>query len=1153
MRLRRLELSRYGKFTDHTIDFGEAVDGMPDLHVVYGPNEAGKSTLFSGFLDLLFGIELQSRYGFLHAYDTMRVGGCLELSGGPRELVRIKKPQPTLRDAHNQPVAQTLLAGELGGLDRAAYQTMFSLDDETLESGGDSILASNGELGQMLFAASAGLTELSRTLLDIRSVADGFTRPNARSGELYNLKATLATLKQERDAIDVQAAVYAQLAKTREDAAQAYNAALSELSEKQGGLAQVRRLRTALPRMAAWRGFQAKLERFTSLPTAPASWQAELPALEQAESRHRSAREQASIEVARLTVAIGGIHIDDAALARSGRLAQLDYHAARNLTAELDLPPRRADLVRADEAIRGILIRIGREGAADPGKLLLTAAQFATLDELMQTRSGIETRLSDAKKELIDAADGLFEARRAIGADDDVLPPAAFASITAALAAFRASDHLHRLRTATKARDQHTDMLETRLAALPPWSGDTASLAALLLPDTETVQTWQAEAEACARLVAERQHRVERLETELTPKKAELAAAGQIAGLLSDQEAADVRTAREAAWALHRRTLDTLTAEAFEAALRRDDMVCAARLGQERALAKLHETAQAVQVKEAEFADARKLLAEACGSKARQASLMPGAIAAISPALAGLPATGLLAWITKRTEAIGTMKDLQDAERDLSQARSDEEGLRARLRDALTQAAMPLGPAAPADVLAVAAQDGLDRQLRRQLLQKDVADCERDLRNREAALDRASADERAWQAAWLSACSGCWLGAAAAAVPFGSVRAIVTASAELGPAHHQRASLASRIQEMENDQLAFRNEVDRLVTELGIEPGDRLMPDLAKAVSDRVQNAARANADCKQLQDDLVKALDLEREAQRDAQAHAARVDAMMDGLQAGSLTEVAGKLRDICAKAELEAQAADAEREILAGLNVGTLAEAEAALDGQSGAALEGEEAGLVTHLQDLEQRTRKLFADQQIAADRIAAVGGDDVAARIEERRRTQMLEIEDKAQHYLRLRVGIAAADRALRAYRDQHRSSMMQQASDAFRVISRGAYRGLGTQPGKDGDILVALSADGGSKLAADLSKGTRFQLYLALRAAGYREFAKLRPTVPFVADDIMETFDDFRAEETLKVLGDMSRLGQVIYLTHHGHLRDIAQRTVPGVRLHELAP
>lgn len=38
MRLRRLDLTRYGKFTDCSIDFGERCEGQPDLHVIYGPN-----------------------------------------------------------------------------------------------------------------------------------------------------------------------------------------------------------------------------------------------------------------------------------------------------------------------------------------------------------------------------------------------------------------------------------------------------------------------------------------------------------------------------------------------------------------------------------------------------------------------------------------------------------------------------------------------------------------------------------------------------------------------------------------------------------------------------------------------------------------------------------------------------------------------------------------------------------------------------------------------------------------------------------------------------------------------------------------------------------------------------------------------------------
>ncbi len=50
MRLRRLDLTRYGCFTDFPVDFGERDPSKPDLHVIYGPNESGKSTLLAAFL-----------------------------------------------------------------------------------------------------------------------------------------------------------------------------------------------------------------------------------------------------------------------------------------------------------------------------------------------------------------------------------------------------------------------------------------------------------------------------------------------------------------------------------------------------------------------------------------------------------------------------------------------------------------------------------------------------------------------------------------------------------------------------------------------------------------------------------------------------------------------------------------------------------------------------------------------------------------------------------------------------------------------------------------------------------------------------------------------------------------------------------------------
>ena len=185
------------------------------------------------------------------------------------------------------------------------------------------------------------------------------------------------------------------------------------------------------------------------------------------------------------------------------------------------------------------------------------------------------------------------------------------------------------------------------------------------------------------------------------------------------------------------------------------------------------------------------------------------------------------------------------------------------------------------------------------------------------------------------------------------------------------------------------------------------------------------------------------------------------------------------------------------------TIDEAEQRLEGVDSATLEAELADLEPRFVDLDQRSRDLFSEHSKAVDSVDAVGGDDAVARIEEQRRTTQLDIEEKALRYLRLRLGSAAAEHALRAYREQHRSSMMARASEAFRTISRGTYTSLTTQPDKEGDMLIAVGADGRSKMALELSRGARFQLYLALRVAGSASLPAHAQSVPFIADDIIE--------------------------------------------------
>ena len=82
MRLRRLDLIRFGHFTDTSFDLPA---GESDIHIIFGPNEAGKSTALAAIEDLLFSMPTRSPYNFLHDYKSMRIGAVLEKDGSVLE------------------------------------------------------------------------------------------------------------------------------------------------------------------------------------------------------------------------------------------------------------------------------------------------------------------------------------------------------------------------------------------------------------------------------------------------------------------------------------------------------------------------------------------------------------------------------------------------------------------------------------------------------------------------------------------------------------------------------------------------------------------------------------------------------------------------------------------------------------------------------------------------------------------------------------------------------------------------------------------------------------------------------------------------------------------------------------------------------------
>ena len=467
---------------------------------------------------------------------------------------------------------------------------MFSLDDESLEKGGEAILASRGDLGQLLFSASAGLAEISDRLKSLRKKADEFYRPRASTSELAELKRELDALKHERDEADTLAPAYAELVRQRDIARDAYAAAAKSLSERRVREDEIQRQLGALPHLVALREAESQCAPLDGLPTPPEGWRDEVRRLQAEAIRLGAQKDSVEGEISALEDQLERIRVDPEALRIATRVDGWRELRSR-YDAAADIPVRQGELAAKRGVVADILRRLGREGEADPRKLPLPAPIVGALEDLIAARSGVVSKLEAASEAAEAARSAHAQALQDLPQRIDDRQIAAMASLRARLIEARRDDSAARLRVARDDVDKTTRKLKEAFAALAPWRGNAEALAKVPVPDeaeTAELRRRVAQSEALRRqasdLLAAKTREAERL-------KVEAAAAARGADLLGDEAAAEIRSTREAAWSAHRAGLDRTSADLFEAAMRRDDAASAARLAGVRELAALRERA----------------------------------------------------------------------------------------------------------------------------------------------------------------------------------------------------------------------------------------------------------------------------------------------------------------------------------------------------------------------------------------------------------------------------------------------------------------------------------------------------------------------------------------------------------------------------------
>lgn len=1146
MRLRRLDLTRFGHFTDRSLDLGATAPSKADFHIIYGPNEAGKTTLMEAYLRLIYGFPMRDGYGFKHPLNTLQVGGLVEINGIGTEVVRVKKAVNSLQDKHGDAIPETILQACLGGIIQDDYRKLFCLDDATIEAGGEEITNSKGDIGRLLFAAAAGIGDLSGILDQVASRAETFYKKGASKTAFAGLKRGLDELAGEIRTLDTSASVYRGLHTTLDFAEDAEAKARSTKEALERRKSQLAGLIAAHPIAAELRATEDALDPISHYPISldidPESLvtlMTDRVAFEVERDRQVNVIADAEARIKTLVLRPNIInHKDD--------ILKLDQMRGRMEGALSDLPTRISERSAALSEMRTKIVELGLNPGDDPTIFVLPEHQLIALERALKEWNDAEINLISAIEE---------EAKAQFAHQDSALH---LANAEAAATIGPELDEVLVRFDAQKcvddnlvAQQQIDDARVKAVQCLRDLTRGSVSFASLP-PVFLSVQ--QAD-----RLVIDLHTADQKIETlrnasvtsaeKFSKAQAKMVVLRTSADLVTDDVAKASRVERNARWTTHRVTLNATTADNFEAAMQDDDRANALRQAQTARIADYQQACIAVGETEAEYQAAESRLKDAM--EARLASEVTRTRHLASIGLPDISVSDLADWMHQHKAARGALDDLQSVQEATVVTRKMAEAFR-RTLGALPsiQANDDLG-----SLFRVAQAKAGERRLQQAELKiKREAEVKQRsaLTARQVALReaRTNCDEAA----------GVWQSEADNALPvgtsMGNLRDALSSLRSLREINETIAGLTRQIDGMNRDRDAFVAQLAPIAQVLG---APAMQPPL---VTFRDARTALAEAETaaetwKGLTDIVVKANNDLAAAHLNIATQDTQIRKLAElfdpGIQAATLED----LRIAVAKGkkaiELRGAIAKQTAALIVRLGVDTRAEAGAVLAAKPLDVAEAEFATLTDETAGLTKAFEDSIEKRSIAQAALDRVHGDaDVAERVA-RQRTIEVEMQEGTLRYLEDRFGCLLAERAIRRYRDTHRGGMLVATESAFRALTNDAYSGLSTQADGQSEVLIAIQSSGsGAKQASEMSKGTKFQLYLALRAAAYEQVAAGGTVLPFFCDDIFETFDELRTTAACGLMRQIGQRGQAIYLTHHRHVVDIAQQLCgDDVKVHNL--
>ncbi|MEO3875918.1 AAA family ATPase [Nonomuraea sp. B12E4] len=1138
MRIDRLDLIAFGPFSEMTLDLS-----APGIHLVAGPNEAGKSTALRAIDQLLYGIDERSRYDFVHAKAALRLSALVRGSEGALvEFIRVKARKTPLRRTDGQPLDQSVLNTILGGIDRATFTSVFALGSAELRQGGEALARGGGDFKQALAAARSG----GRLSDALRKIDERLGVLYKRRGQNPRINTLLSELKQARSQLRVatlRPQEYLEGEQGVKDAGNAVTTLTLGLEQARSEQSRVERLVRALPglnRRGVLMTDLAVLEAEGAI--APVEVVERLPELREdlrlADSKLGDTRRRLDAvghELSKLAV-------DDDLLAVEDAIDAL-YQERKAAAAAAD---RLASFSGAVTDLRdrafSLLAQVHMNATLDDTDLYTVPASLRTrTQELHDQRTAIDVDLARDRKAVAQRRRNLEEAEKRLSelaALEDTKP------LHAALNAVP-QDLLTHMAAADEDARRLDDLvkratLELRIPA--------SQVGVMAVPTRAQVDEHMETRNDLKRDGHELVKQRKALTARLDDKRLNLNTLLNGDPPPTEAELAAARSVRYELWLAIRDGQQDQAGD-FELALDRADQIAdrmrrdASRIAEryrleleiahdEKALAALNEE-RAVQDDRADRWDAE------------WDSLWEGYPGPV-PKPGAAPST-----LDSVEKLRGGLKDLGDARARLSSLREHATLHIARLHELLR---------APGEVASLGAEHALSElpelcEFAGQRLteQDELARTRNTYESRLlAARDELIAAEAevaehertltSWETAWYEL-----LIQAKLPTDRDTIGAL-TDLERLG----QVVSFVADAAKSERDSEEAAATLDRFHTRLATTasacgramPGDeaerhQLVGDLYKKVKENRSAADRRAT----LVADQVKLRTETRDLEDAVKGLRAELAGLCEKTKVDSLETLSEAVRRSETYRDLKASLAEVTAALPPDADT-LLAEFSETDEHQLTARLRT----LTDHVDDLDaQRTRQV---QQLGEKKteFARFDGSAAATQAAASAETTAAALLEESEEYLRLQIARNIVLSCMEEYRQTQQDPVLARASLLFGQLTLGGYGGL--ELDQDRDSPVVLTRRGAELLSADqLSEGTRDQLYLALRLASLERYAEQDRALPFIVDDIFMTFDDQRTVAALGVLNDMADRFQTIVFTHHDHLVELAQTELPPDRVH----